>query len=51
VNKNEIVFLLLLLAGVVPLLCIASHVHYIFIAAITDAFYATGIGLYYGIFY
>jgi len=51
VNKNEIVFLLLLLAGVVPLLCIASHVHYIFIAAITDPFYATGIGLYYGIFY
>ena len=51
VNKKEIVFLLLLLAGVVPLLCIASHAHYIFIAAITDPFYATGIGIYYGIFY
>ena len=45
------VFLLLLFAGVVPLLCLASHAHYIFIAAITDAFYATGIGIYYGIFY
>ena len=51
VNKKEIVFVLLLLAGVVPLLCLASHAHYIFIAAITDPFYATGIGIYYGIFY
>ena len=51
VNKKKIVFLLLLFAGVVPLLCFASHVHYIFIAAITDPFYATGIGIYYGIFY
>ena len=51
VNKKEIVFLLLLLAVVVPLLCLASHAHYIFIAAITDPFYATGIGIYYGIFY
>ena len=50
-NPMEFVFLLLLFAGVVPLLCLASHVHYIFIAAITDPFYATGIGIYYGIFY
>ena len=41
----------LMLAGVVPLLCLASHAHYIFIAAITDPFYTTGIGIYYGIFY
>ena len=51
INKKKIVFLLLLFAGVVPLLCLASHAHYIFIAAITDPFYATGIGIYYGIFY
>ena len=51
INKKKIVFLLLLFAGVVPLLCFASHAHYIFIAAITDPFYATGIGIYYGIFY
>ena len=50
-SQMEFVFLLLLFAGVVPLLCLASHVHYIFIAAITDPFYATGIGIYYGIFY
>ena len=50
-DKMESVFLLLFSAGVVPLLCLASHAHYIFIAAITDPFYATGIGIYYGIFY
>ena len=50
-SQMEFVFLLLLFAGVVPLLCLASHAHYIFIAAITDPFYATGIGIYYGIFY
>ena len=45
-NQMEFVFLLLLFAGVVPLLCLASHTHYIFIAAITDPFYAIGIGIY-----
>ena len=51
VSEMEFVFLLLFSAGVVPLLCLASHAHYIFIAAITDPFYATGIAIYYGIFY
>ena len=51
VSEMEFVFLLLFSAGVVPLLCLASHAHYVFIAAITDPFYATGIAIYYGIFY
>ena len=50
-KQQEFVFQLLTLAGVVPLLCFASHAQYLFIAAITDTFYATGIGIYYGIFY
>ena len=50
-DKMESVFLLLFSAGVVPLLCLASHAHYLFVAAITDPFYATGIAIYYGIFY
>ena len=39
------------LAGVVPLLSLASHAHYILIAWITDPAYATGIGINYVIFY
>ena len=50
-EQMEFVFQLLTLAGVVPLICLASHAHYLLVAAITDAFYATGIGIYYGIFY
>ena len=50
-KQQEFVFQLLTLAGVVPVLCFASHAQYLFIAAITDTFYATGIGIYYGIFY
>ena len=50
-EQMEFVFQLLTLAGVIPLICLASHAHYLLVAAITDAFYATGIGIYYGIFY
>ena len=50
-EQMEFVFQLLTLAGVIPLICFASHAHYLFVAAITDAFYATGIVIYYGIFY
>lgn len=35
-------------AGFAPLLCLASHTHYIAIAWITDPTYAGAIGLYYG---
>ena len=48
-NKNT--FPLLLAAGMVPLLCFASHAHYIIIAWITDPFYATSVGIYYGVCY
>ena len=44
-------FLFLKLAGVVPLLVLASHAHYIIIAWITDPIYATGVGINYAIFY
>ena len=45
-------FLLTLVeVGMVPLLCFASHAHYILIAWITDPFYATSVGIYYGICY
>ena len=50
-EKMKVVFQLLMLAGVIPLICLASHAHYLFIAAITDPLYATGIGIYYGVFY
>ena len=50
-EQMEFVFQLLTLAGVLPLTFIASHAHYLLVAAITDAFYATDIGIYYGIFY
>ena len=42
---------MLKLAGVVPLLSLASHAHYIIIAWITDPLHATGIGINYAIFY
>ena len=50
--KVEAVSLRLLkLAGVVPLVSLASHTHYIIIAWITDPLYATGVGINYAIFY
>ena len=50
--KVETVSLRLLkLAGVVPLVSLASHTHYIIIAWITDSLYATGVGINYAIFY
>ena len=45
------IFLLLKLTGVVPLLVLAAHAHYIIIAWITDSLYATGVGINYAIFY
>ena len=50
-EKTKVAFQLLMLAGVIPLISLASHAHYLFIAAITDPLYATGIGIYYGVFY
>ena len=49
--NDKYAFLLLKLAGVVPLLILASHAHYIIIAWITDPLYATGVGINYAIFY
>ena len=43
--------LVLTLVGVVPLLTLAAHAHYIIIAWITDPLYATSIATYYGIFW
>ena len=51
VRAKTVIFLLLKLAGVVPLLSVAAHAHYIIIAWITDSFYATGVGINYAIFY
>ena len=48
---NETTLLFLLIAAFVPLVCLASHVHYIVIAWVLDPFFATGIGIYYVIFY
>ena len=48
---DEHIFLLLKLTGVVPVLVLAAHAHYIIIAWITDSVYATGIGINYAIFY
>ena len=50
-RHNENTFPLLVEAGMVPLLCFASHAHYIIIAWITDPFYATSVGIYYGVCY
>ena len=50
--SDKDLFVLLAAAGTVPeLLCLASHAHYIIIAWILDPIYATGIGIYYSIFY
>ena len=48
---DKYTFLFLKLAGVVPLLSLASHAHYILIAWITDPLYATGIKINYVVFY
>ena len=50
-HHNENTFPLLVEVRIVPLLCFASHAHYILIAWITDPFYATSVGIYYGICY
>ena len=50
-RAKTVIFLLLKLTGVVPLLPLAAHAHYIIIAWITDPLYATGIGIDYAIFY
>ena len=50
-TRDEHMFLLVIMVGVVPILCFASHAHYIIIAWITDPFYATSIGIYYGVCY
>ena len=50
--SDKDLFVLLATAGTVPeLLCLASHAHYIIIAWMLDPIYATGIGIYYSIFY
>ena len=48
--KDEYKYLVLILFGVSPLLCLASHAHYIAIAWITDPVYSGAIGIYYGIY-
>ena len=45
----EASYLFMMLSGTVPLLCLASHIHYIFIALVTDPVNAGGIGVYIGI--
>ena len=47
--KKTALYLFLILFGIAPLLCLASHVHYIAIAWITDPVYSGAIGIYYGI--
>ena len=47
--KDEKTYFLMILFGIAPLLCLASHAHYIAIAWITDPVYAGAIGIYYGI--
>ena len=47
--KDEYKYLVLILFGIAPLLCLASHAHYIAIAWITDPVYSGAIGIYYGI--
>ena len=42
-------YLFLILFGIAPLLCLASHAHYIAFAWITDPVYSGAIGIYYGI--
>lgn len=42
-------YLFLILFGIAPLLCLASHAHYIAFAWTTDPVYSGAIGIYYGI--
>ena len=46
---HEVLFLFLTLTGVAPLICLASHTHYIIIAWLIHPTYASKIGIYYGI--
>ena len=46
---EEKTYFLMILFGIGPLLCLASHTHYIAIAWITDPVYSGSIGIYYGI--
>lgn len=45
----ETSYLFMMLSGTAPLLCLASHIHYIVIALVTDPVNAGGIGVYIGI--
>ena len=47
--KEKSLYFLMILFGIAPLLCLASHAHYIAIAWITDPVYSGAIGIYYGI--
>ena len=47
--KEKTLYFLMILLGIAPLLCLASHAHYIAIAWITDPVYSGAIGIYYGI--
>ena len=50
VDAKKIAFyFFLILFGIAPLICLASHAHYIAIAWITDPVYSGAIGIYYGI--
>ena len=48
-NYVKVQYICLSLAGLAPLLCVASHAHFILIAWITNPGYASGIGIFYGI--
>ena len=47
--EKRYMYISLMLFGIAPLLCLASHTHYIAIAWLTDPAYASAIGIYYGI--
>ena len=48
-TKKIAFYFFLILFGIAPLLCLASHAHYIAIAWITDPVYSGAIAIYYGI--
>lgn len=48
-DKHATLFLCLIPVGIAPLLCLASHTHYILIAWLTDPIYASSIGISYAI--
>ena len=48
-SRVERSYLFMMLSGTAPLLCLASHIHYIVIALVTDPVNAGGIGVYIGI--